>query len=173
MSVSQPRPVNASPAASTATHSVALGQSIANSAAAPVSVVADQLDGFVLPASARPLPSTATHRFVVGHEMLVSSWPVSIRGGLTECLGRGLNATAAPRVSIATHSVVAGHETSSSSSSESPDGASRPTEASIAVRVITVPVTGENVISWPSLSTAVHWVFDEHADPVSASPSST
>src|SRR3984957_20198185 len=146
MSVSQPRPVNASPAASTATHSVALGQSTANSADAPVSVVADQLDGFVPPASARPLPSTATHRWVVGHEMLVSSWPVSIRVGFTECFDRGSNATAAPRVSIAAHSAAPGHDTSSSSSSESPDGASRPTDASIVVLVITLPVTGWNVI---------------------------
>ena len=51
----QPRPVNASPVASTAMHSFELGQSTASSAEAPFSVVADQLDGFVLPASARPL----------------------------------------------------------------------------------------------------------------------
>jgi hypothetical protein len=52
MRARQPRPVNSSPAVSTATHSFAAGQSIAMSADASLTVVVDQVDGSVPPASA-------------------------------------------------------------------------------------------------------------------------
>jgi hypothetical protein len=114
MRARQPRPVNSSPAISTATHSFAVGQSIAISADASLTVVADQVDGSFPPASAWPAASTATHRCVVGHEMLVRICPGSAVVGLTECLDLGLNATASPRVSTATQIVTLGHERSSS-----------------------------------------------------------
>jgi hypothetical protein len=85
------------------------------------------------PTSTRPAESVLRHAVVEGHATELSDRPLSIAFSDPGPCPRGSNHTAFPSVSTATHSRVHLHATASSSLSESPDGASRPTGPAVAV----------------------------------------